>query len=68
MGTAESGRGVRDARRLKAALVHAGWTPNVDLHYGEYEGATHSEAAWAARFDAVLEWLWANPDGRARMK
>lgn len=60
MGTGEGRRGLQDARRLKAALVHAGWTPDDDLHYGEYEGATHSEAAWAARFGEVLEWLWAD--------
>jgi len=59
MGTAEGRRGLQDVRRLKTALVHAGWKPDDDLHYGEYEGGTHSEAAWAARFGDVLEWLWA---------
>ena len=58
MGTAEGRRALDDARLLKAALVGAGWTPGRDLRYAEYEGATHSEAAWAARFPAVVEWLY----------
>jgi predicted alpha/beta superfamily hydrolase len=58
MGTAEGRRALDDARMLKAALVGAGWTPDADLHYAEYEGASHSETAWAARFDAVARWLF----------
>ncbi len=61
MGTAEGRRASQDARRLKTALVRAGWTPDDNLHYGEYKNATHSEAAWAARFGDVLAWLWADP-------
>jgi predicted alpha/beta superfamily hydrolase len=60
MGTAEGRRALDDARLLKAALVGAGWAVDRDLHYAEYEGGTHSEAAWAARFPAVLEWLYGN--------
>ena len=58
MGTAEGRRALDDARMLKAALVGAGWTPGGDLHYAEYEGATHSESAWAERFGAVVRWLF----------
>jgi predicted alpha/beta superfamily hydrolase len=58
MGTAEGRRALDDARMLKAALVGAGWTAGRDLHYAEYEGATHSEAAWAERFGAVVRWLF----------
>ena len=58
MGTAEGRRGLDDARLLKAALVGAGWIEGVDLHYAEYEGADHSEGAWAARIGPVLEWLF----------
>jgi predicted alpha/beta superfamily hydrolase len=58
MGTAEGRRALDDARLLKAALVGAGWRPGRDLHYAEFEGATHSEAAWAARFGTVLTWLY----------
>jgi predicted alpha/beta superfamily hydrolase len=58
MGTAEGRRALDDARLLKAALVGAGWRPGRDLHYAEYEGATHSESAWAERLGAVLTWLY----------
>jgi predicted alpha/beta superfamily hydrolase len=58
MGTAEGKAGLDDARLLHAALVHAGWRDGDDLHYAEYEGADHSEGAWAARFGPVLEWLF----------
>lgn len=58
MGTAEGRRALDDARLLKAALVGAGWAPGSDLHYAEYEGATHSETAWADRAGAVLQWLF----------
>ena len=49
MGTAEGRRGLDDARLLKAALVGAGFVEGRDLRYAEYEGATHSEGAWASR-------------------
>lgn len=63
MGTAEGRKGLDDARLLKAALVGLGFTPGVDLQYAEYEGATHSEQAWAERVAPMLEWLFpiANP-------
>jgi len=59
MGTAEGRRAMDDARMLKAALVGAGWNAGTDLSYAEYEGATHSETAWAARFGAAVTWLFA---------
>ncbi len=58
MGTAEGRLGLDDARLLKAALVGAGYVEGVDLHYAEYEGATHSEGAWAARVGPMLQWLY----------
>lgn len=58
MGTAEGRRGLDDARLLKAALVGAGFVEGADLHYAEFEGATHSEGAWAARTGAMLAWLY----------
>jgi predicted alpha/beta superfamily hydrolase len=58
MGTAEGRRGLDDARLLKAALVGLGYVEGVDLHYAEYEGATHSEQAWSARVGPMLEWLF----------
>jgi predicted alpha/beta superfamily hydrolase len=61
MGTAEGQRGLDDARLLKAALIGAGWVVGKDLRYAEYEGADHSEGAWAARMGPVLEWLFPAP-------
>ena len=58
MGTAEGRRGLDDARLLKAALVGAGYVDGGDLHYAEFEGATHSESAWAARVGPMLKWLF----------
>ena len=58
MGTAEGRRGLDDARLLKAALVGAGYVEGVDLHYAEFEGATHSEGAWAVRVGPMLKWLF----------
>ena len=58
MGTAEGKRGLDDARLLKAALVGLGFSVGVDLHYAEYEGATHSETAWAERVGPMLKWLF----------
>ena len=58
MGTAEGRRGLDDARLLKAALVGLGFADGVDLHYAEYEGATHCEQAWSERIGPVLEWLF----------
>jgi predicted alpha/beta superfamily hydrolase len=61
MGTAEGKRGLDDARLLKAALVGLGFADGADLHYAEYEGATHSEQAWAERVAPMLEWLFPAP-------
>jgi enterochelin esterase-like enzyme len=58
MGTAEGKRGLDDARMLKAALVGLGFVEGVDLHYAEFEGATHSEQAWAERVGPMLTWLF----------
>jgi predicted alpha/beta superfamily hydrolase len=49
---------VRDVRLLKAMLVSKGWREGRNLMYMEAEGADHSEAAWAERVPAVLEWLF----------
>jgi predicted alpha/beta superfamily hydrolase len=59
MGTAEGKRGLDDARLLKAALIGLGFREDVDLHYAEYEGATHSERSWSERVAPMLSWLFA---------
>ena len=46
------------ARELRDRLVEHGWRLDDDLQYTEAEGAGHSEGAWAARFEAVLRFLY----------
>jgi predicted alpha/beta superfamily hydrolase len=58
MGTAEARYALGDARLLRNALVRAGWVEGDTLAYAEHEGATHSEAAWAARIGPMLEFLF----------
>lgn len=49
------------AALLRDRLVERGWRLNDDLHYTEVEGGDHSEGAWAARFEAVLRFLYPPP-------
>lgn len=58
MGTGEGKRAVDDARLLAAGLARAGWEAGRNLMYSEYPGATHREAAWAARAGVMLQWLF----------
>jgi predicted alpha/beta superfamily hydrolase len=60
-GTAEPGW--EQARELCDRLAEKGWRLGADLIYFEVEGADHSEAAWAARVDPALRFLF--PPGRA---
>jgi predicted alpha/beta superfamily hydrolase len=46
------------ARTLRDTLVEKGWRLYDDLQYMEFEGADHSEAAWAARVDPALRFLF----------
>jgi predicted alpha/beta superfamily hydrolase len=55
-GSAEPGW--ERARNLCAALIDRGWNLYDDLEYHEFEGADHSEAAWAARVDPALRFLY----------
>jgi predicted alpha/beta superfamily hydrolase len=55
-GTAEPGW--ERARELRDRLIEKGWRPDVDLNYLEVEGAGHSEAAWAARVEPALQFLF----------
>ncbi len=64
MGTAEGARHVRDAGMLHRLLLRHGWQDGVDLEYFLAESAVHDEAAWAARFDRVLRFLF--PAGAAK--
>ena len=49
------------ARELRDRLIEKGWRLYDDLQYTEAKGADHSEGAWAARFEAVLRFLFPPP-------
>ncbi len=55
-GTAEPGW--EQARELCNRLIGKGWRLSDDLAYLEVEGADHSEAAWAARVEPALRFLF----------
>jgi predicted alpha/beta superfamily hydrolase len=68
IGTAESANAVADTRALRDALVAEGWTADLEAPYGgtdlaylEVSGAQHNEAAWAARFPTLLQYLFPAP-------
>ena len=61
MGTAEGLRHLRDADLLHSRLIAQGWRetgPAPDLRYQRVPGGLHGEAAWAARFDQALAFLF----------
>jgi len=58
IGTAEGTRHVRDSELLYRRLIQQGWRPGLDLELLKVAGGVHSEDAWAARFDQVLEFLF----------
>ena len=45
-------------RELRDALLDCGWRRDVDLKYFEIPGAGHNEAAWAARVEPALKFLF----------
>jgi predicted alpha/beta superfamily hydrolase len=55
-GTAEPGW--EQARELLNRVVEKGWKLHKDLQYMEAQGAGHSEAAWAARVEPALRFLF----------
>jgi predicted alpha/beta superfamily hydrolase len=55
-GTAEPGW--EQGRQLLNRLVEKGWEIQKDLQYMEAQGAGHSEAAWAARVEPALRFLF----------
>ena len=58
VGTSEGRDTVRNARALRGLLTQHGWRPDEDLQYLEAQDAPHSEAAWAARVEGILEFLF----------
>ena len=59
-GTAEPGW--EQARELLNRLIEKGWKFQKDLQYMEAHRAGHSEAAWAARVEPALQFLF--PPGK----
>jgi len=59
-GTAEPGW--EQARELLNRLVEKGWKLQKDLQYMEAQSGDHSEAAWAARVEPALRFLF--PPGK----
>ena len=55
-GTGEPGWKL--ASDLRDYLIDKGWQLGVDLSYVEVKGANHSEAAWAARVEPALRFLF----------
>lgn len=58
IGKREGSRIKHQVRALKEILRANGWKDGEDLAYFEIPEARHDEAAWAARFDAVLKFLY----------
>lgn len=58
IGKREGSRIKHQVRALKEILLANGWKNGEDLAYFEIPEARHDEAAWAARFDAVLKFLY----------
>ena len=54
----EAQQSVDDARVFRDALVKKGWRIGKDLSYFEAEGAEHNEAAWSARVESILTFLF----------
>jgi predicted alpha/beta superfamily hydrolase len=55
---AEMQQSLDDARLLRDTLVKKGWRLENDLKYFEAAGAEHNEAAWAARVESILTFLF----------
>jgi predicted alpha/beta superfamily hydrolase len=55
-GTAEPGW--EQTRELFKRLIEKGWKPGKDIQYMEADHGDHSEAAWAARVEPALRFLF----------
>lgn len=54
---------VRRSRRLATAFRELGFEDGRDFRYEEFPEAGHNEAAWGARFDRVLRFLFGRGGG-----
>jgi predicted alpha/beta superfamily hydrolase len=59
-----AGEALGAGRSAAGALARAGLVPDRDFQFREFHGAAHHERDWAARFDSVLEYLFAAPAAR----
>ncbi|MCA9242465.1 MAG: alpha/beta hydrolase [Phycisphaerales bacterium] len=57
-GRAGAGPEIENCRRLRQTLIGMGYQQQRDFEYVEVEGGEHNEAAWSARFDDVLRYLF----------
>lgn len=55
---AQQKRSLEAVHRLVAALKEKGLSSDASLHYEEAPGAAHNEAAWAARFGQMVQYLF----------
>ena len=62
IGTAEGRVALDDVRLLRDVLFERGWREGLDLSYQEAQDAGHTEAAWAARVDPMLRFLFGGPN------
>jgi predicted alpha/beta superfamily hydrolase len=58
VGGGEGKRVDADVEQLYKRLITNGWTAEANVHYQMVEGATHDEAAWAARVADMLRFLF----------
>lgn len=54
----EAEQTVKGTRLLYDTLIRKGWKPGKDLKYFEAKDAEHNEAAWAARVEPILKFLF----------
>jgi predicted alpha/beta superfamily hydrolase len=54
----EAEQTVKGTRLLYGTLIRKGWKPGQDLKYFEAKDAEHNEAAWAARVEPILKFLF----------
>jgi len=58
VGEDEGRRAAADVELLDRRLRTKGWRPGTDLNFGQVEGGTHDESAWAVRVRPMLQFLF----------
>ena len=57
LATGRGDDGLALTELARDVLFDKGYRPGDNFHYHRADGATHSEAAWAARLDQVFRFL-----------